>query len=379
MDFGLMQLSRNKYKEVFLHFILWFGYSLVLFYGPSMIMDTNSAILFSGRTLFINALVFYVNVFWLLPKYMAKNTYAKYVMGIVLLMLCSGIFYQLTDGWMHDSGRRRFGRSDKEWIEAIQEDRFISENKDLIFIPEKPRDEPPFFIGRHIQMGLFASLGMLFISTLFWVIAESRGRKQHELALINQNLVNEMKFLKSQMNPHFLFNALNNIYSLAMLHSVKTPEMILKLSAMLRYVLYESEEKKVTLDKEVDYIKNFIEFQRVKIEGIPNLHIDIDRVNCNLMIEPMLLIPFVENSFKHSKVEDTENGWVWLTLVNEANLLIFEIRNSVPASKTTAGIHSGIGNENVKRRLNHLYPNAHEIRISERDKEFSVILKIQLS
>lgn len=375
----MMEFARNKYKEVFLHFVLWFGYSLMLFYGPSMIMDTNSAIIFSIRTLFINALVFYANAFWLLPKFMARNTYTKYVIGIVFLMICSGFFYHFTELSMRDTDWRRFRRSDKEWIEAIQEDRFITENKDLIYIPEKPRDDTAIFIGRHMRMGLLSSLGMLFISTLFWVIAESRGRKQRELSLVNQNLVNEMRFLKSQMNPHFLFNALNNIYSLAMLHSVKTPDMILKLSAMLRYVLYESEERKVPLGKEVDYIKNFIEFQRVKIEGIPNLHIDIDRVDCNLMIEPMLLIPFVENSFKHSKVEDTENGWVWLTLVNEANLLIFEIRNSVPASKTTAGVHSGIGNENVKRRLNHLYPESHEISISERDQEFSVILKIQLS
>jgi len=268
-------------------------------------------------------------------------------------------------------------RSDEQWEQTIENDQFLRDNKALIFKSESPRFKERRLFGFNF-MGVPLFIGILFISTLFWIFSDARQRKQHELSLVNQNLLNEMKFLKSQMNPHFLFNALNNIYSLSMLHSVKTPEMVLKLSAMLRYVLYESEEVKVKLGKEVDYIKNFIEFQRIKIEGIPNIHVDIDRADRMQMIEPMLLIPFVENSFKHSKIEDTEHGWISMMLTSDDNSITFEIANSVPSQKAAVDKNSGIGVENVKRRLYHLYPNKHTIDIGMDDKEYRIKLKIEV-
>jgi LytS/YehU family sensor histidine kinase len=355
-----------------------------MFYGPFFILDTALAIKLSIRTLGLNALVFYANTYWLLPRYIGRNTYSKYVLGVAVLVVFSGAVYNYTDTWVREA-RRDFGGK----IEHKQENGHdITARGEENVILEKMEPLPPnrhrhlenklFFRSRSFITGLFSSLGMLFISTLLWLIVESKQRKQRELSLVNQNLINEMKFLKTQMNPHFLFNALNNIYSLAYSHSVKTPEMVLKLSEMLRYVLYDSEEVKVSLGKEIDYIKNFVEFQRIKFEGIPNLHIDIERIDRQIMLEPMLLIPFVENSFKHSKIEDVDHGWISMVLTVEGEDLLFIVENSIPLLESSKGSMSGIGIDNVKRRLNYLYPNNHQLVIDSDRKKYRVKLKIKL-
>lgn len=371
-----MKHLKIKRKDLLIHIGWWLGYGLLLSYLPLLIMDAAEAFAFVIRTLIASIIIFYINAYWLLPRYIAKGYYFKYLLGILLTMLITGgVYHQTSAKWGVRSMEQL--RSDKDWEKTIDNDRFLSENKELIFKKEHPRFKERRFLGFNM-MGVPSFISMLFISTLYWIYSDSRQRKQTELNLVNQNLVNEMKFLKSQMNPHFLFNALNNIYSLSMLHSVKTPEMVLKLSAMLRYVLYESEDVKVKLGKEVDYIKNFIEFQRIKIEGIPNIHVDIDRADRMKLIEPMLLIPFVENSFKHSKIEDTENGWISMTLTTEDKHICFEVSNSVPKQKAAADKNSGIGIENVKRRLLYLYPDSHSIRINMDERQYQLKLKIEL-
>ncbi|WP_430811763.1 MULTISPECIES: sensor histidine kinase [unclassified Carboxylicivirga] len=364
-----------KRRDVLVHVGWWLGYGLLVSYLPLLIMDTSSALLFVLRTLIVSAIIFYINAYWLLPRYIVKGAYIKYLLGIGLTLFVTAHLFHISG---EPPGFKRKERlpPDEAWERIIDEDPFLRENKALIYKPDRPVFKERRLFGFNM-MGVPSFIAMLFISTLFWIYSDSRQRKQQELSLVNQNLVTEMKFLKSQMNPHFLFNALNNIYSLSMLHSVKTPEMVLKLSAMLRYVLYESEDVKVRLGKEVDYIKNFIEFQRIKIEGIPNMHIDIDRADRMKMIEPMLLIPFVENSFKHSKIEDTEHGWLSITLTTDNRFITFEVNNSVPQQRVAAGKNSGIGVDNVRRRLQYLYPDKHLIDISMNNREYRLKLKIE--
>lgn len=193
---------------------------------------------------------------------------------------------------------------------------------------------------------------------------------------MNENLQTEMKFLKSQINPHFLFNALNNIYSLSVTRSEQAPNMILKLSGMLRYVLYESNGKKVPLGKEITYIENFIDFQLLKIEGEPQVRIDFERVDQNLQVEPMLFIPFIENSFKHSNIEDLENGWMNITLETIDSRILFKIKNSIPQKAYSKDRSGGIGLQNIRKRLELLYAGKHELIIHENENAFTVHLTI---
>ncbi|MCU4163451.1 sensor histidine kinase [Carboxylicivirga caseinilyticus] len=395
-----------RISSIIIHLIVWIGYSLLLFYGPSVMMERKVALLFSGRTIIMHIILFYLNSYYLLPRLLGKSKYTSYVLSVGVVLVVSSILFYITDDYIGLKGpddrdhQVEFSRDrnlmskelsnlndslvwEQDYNEWQKRQKPEFEQGDSLAMRE--RRKPPFSkeilgvpIPPGIRMGTLSSIGILFISILFWVIGESRKQHENEMTLMNQNLKNEMKFLKSQINPHFLFNALNNIYSLSILNSVKTPDMIVKLSEMLRYVLYDSEGKKVPLSKELAYIRNFIEFQRVKIEGIPNLHVDIDRADGQLMIEPMLLIPFIENAFKYSKLEDTEKGWLKMVLTTEKGLLRFEIRNSL-LGKNVNGEPGGIGVENTRQRLKMLYPEKHELYVGQTESEFRVLLKIDLN
>ncbi|MEZ4930618.1 MAG: histidine kinase [Saprospiraceae bacterium] len=138
----------------------------------------------------------------------------------------------------------------------------------------------------------------------------------------------ELRFLKAQVNPHFLFNALNNIYSLSFTESKKAPEMILKLSDMMSYMLYDCKSEQVKLSAEINYLKNYIDLQQLKKEGELNIDFNIKGNVSNAFISPMLFIPFFENAFKHGNLEDTENGWLKSKLKMENGILDFHIANS---------------------------------------------------
>ncbi len=175
--------------------------------------------------------------------------------------------------------------------------------------------------------------------------------KEQESALLKSEHLNWLKFLKSQINPHFLFNTLNNIYTLSMLKSDQTPDMILKLSNMLRYILYECSDKdKVPIAKEVAYIRNYIDLQLLKDSEIKNIHFE-EGIKDNVAIAPMLLIPFIENSFKHSRIEDTEKGWINIKLSCNRKEIFFSCENSLPAVEYKKDKTGGIGIENARRRL----------------------------
>lgn len=188
----------------------------------------------------------------------------------------------------------------------------------------------------------------------------------------------ELKFLKTQINPHFLFNALNNIYSMAYTGDKSAPEKITMLSDMLRYVLYDCESDYISLYKEVDYINSFMEFQQLKTEKRQNIRFDIGNYDENYQIAPMLLVTFVENGFKHSKIEKDKNGFVNITISQTPEKFYFFVENSIPveAAVPTPETKRGIGIENAKNRLNLLYPKKHKLEISNSNNIYKVELEL---
>jgi two-component system LytT family sensor kinase len=225
----------------------------------------------------------------------------------------------------------------------------------------------------------FPFLLALVISGLYRLAQLSNQREKEAIELQKEKLETEMKFLKSQTNPHFLFNALHNIYSLSLVQSERTPEYLLKLSGLLRYMLYEGSAPRVSLEKELEYIQNFIDLAMLKDSQGLNVEVDLDRSRPALPIAPMLLIPFVENAFKHSKVEDRKRGWIKIGLTTTEGGLLFNVSNSLPASTYTKDQVGGIGLKNIQRQLELLYPGQYELEIQRSDEAFEVNLKLDLT
>ncbi len=229
----------------------------------------------------------------------------------------------------------------------------------------------------------YLSLSMPFFTALIgsalFELARFANRKEQEATEFrSEKLEAELKFLKSQINPHFLFNALNNIYTLTLIKSDQAPDNLLKLSGMLRYMLYDCKADRVPLQKEIEYLRHFIDLHLLKDSRGLNVKIHLDESRPGLSIAPMLFIPFVENAFKHSKVEDREKGWIKIVLQTADDHVLFEVQNSVPEQGFTKDEAGGIGLINVRRQLELLYPEQHELNIEAGPEVFRVGLKIQL-
>jgi two-component system, LytTR family, sensor kinase len=226
---------------------------------------------------------------------------------------------------------------------------------------------------------------LLFIVTpLSWLLYQQRKDKilllkGMEIALAKSNA--NLQFLRSQINPHFLFNALNTLYGTALKeNSEHTAEGIQKLGDMMRFMLHENNRDFIPMEKEIEYLKNYIALQKLRTQSSPDIRIEdnIDDVKCNRTIAPMLLIPFIENAFKHG-ISLKEKSWINIRLDCAEKVINFEVRNSIHVltESDTEKDKSGIGLKNVSERLKLLYPGTHELKVSEDKDEFIVKLIIK--
>ncbi len=205
-------------------------------------------------------------------------------------------------------------------------------------------------------------------------------KKQRELELLkNEMKESELQFLKSQINPHFLFNNLNNLYSYAIESSPKTPSIILELSAVLRYMLYECKEDQVSLSKELEHLESFTALNKLQIENRGTITFKTTYDSKHYTIAPLILIVFIENAFKHSTASQANNISIEIkTHIDSKGLLSFYCKNSFFEQTNTNSLAHGIGLENVKKRLRLLYPEAHKLEITHEENYYIVSLQLQL-
>ncbi|MCP4439939.1 MAG: sensor histidine kinase [Aureispira sp.] len=217
-------------------------------------------------------------------------------------------------------------------------------------------------------------------STILKIIKEWIVQQQIQRDLERRNLQSELSFLKSQINPHFLFNTLNSIYALSLKRSENAPNIVLRLSEMMRYMLYECNEKKVPLSREIQYIQNYLELERVRYGNKARIEFDFMIENPGqYQIAPLLFIPFLENSFKHGLSHHIDGtGFVEILLQVDENVLDFTIQNSKTDLKAERYFQGGIGLKNVNRRLELLYPNRYELEATDTDEAYIVNLTLEL-
>lgn len=346
MSDEIQSIQAEKYKKwiYLVHSVFWVVLGMILIFVYQAVVGGIKNALIPG---FVNLtglmILTYTHLLILVPKYFLQKKYFQYgILVLVILLLTTT--YRFWLGW---------------------------ELVDLFGIEVKEEFTPRLYGGLMIT-GLF----FLLITIPFRLIENYFKKEELEQELKTQQLEAELRFLKAQVNPHFLFNALNNIYSLSFTNSTQTPDMILKLSDMMSYMLYDCKTEKVQLSNEIKYLHNYIALQQLKKDGEQRIEFTTNGDFTPIQITPMLFIPFFENAFKHGNLEDTCNGWMKSEMKLENGNLFFSIKNTTPKEKKQLE-KGGVGLENIRDRLQLLYPNKHNLNIQNLGNIFSVELEIE--
>jgi len=312
----------------------------------------------------ISIIVFYLNYAILMPWLLYRKRVLLYIaLSSVLIVTAFGTAYMLTNYTFRD--KMKHGN-----VEEVLPEKTLS-LKDESGIRRS--------FGRVNMLWIYSTL-LFFASGTTVSLVERWNRDQKNLIeREREKTLAELTYLKNQVKPHFLFNSLNSIYSLSIQNSGKTTQSILKLSNLLRYMIYETESELVPLEKELDYISDYIELQKLRITDKTKVYYSLPKGEINYSIEPLLLIPVIENAFKYG-VDNTKSSQISLRLEMEGPEMILNIFNDIVNSKVHAKLNeSGMGLANLRRRLEILYPLNHIFEMTETQKRFSVLIRLNLN
>ncbi|MGB0525414.1 MAG: sensor histidine kinase [Flammeovirgaceae bacterium] len=308
------------------------------------------------NTILIIIPIYLINVWVLVPQLMARRKLSNYVINILIAITLAYVVGKVLNQLMIEKEQLSFAL-------------YTGGKAHIINRP------PPF---RFVMMVLFMAIA---VGTGFELIQDWSKQEREKESLAKEKVVSELSYLKSQINPHFLFNSLNSIYYLASLRSEDTQKAVLMLSDLMRYVLYESATNKIELNKEIGYLENYIELQKLRISTKKNVTVHFSKHGefHPYSIEPLLIIPFVENAFKHG-ISYKFPSYIIINLIVEQNELKVTVANSkhpMQHVKPTKE-QGGIGLPNVQKRLHLLYPKKHQLHISDQADEYKIELTLKL-
>ena len=225
---------------------------------------------------------------------------------------------------------------------------------------------------------LITGFSVQALSFFYQLLVNHQKRDQHRLELIREQQAAQLQFLRAQINPHFLFNTLNNIYALAVVRSEKTADMVLQLSLLLRYVIYESQHETVSLEKEVEHVEKFIHLFEMRSPEALNIRFNKKGGYAQHQIEPMILIPLVENCFKHCDFDTNKDAFVEILLQVSENQLFFKTYNSKSDKDAQKDKTGGVGLDNIRRRLELKHPKGYRLNLQNTADTFTVELVLDL-
>lgn len=356
------RIGKSKALPLLLHATGW----IILFILPQILISGG---LFNDerttRIVFFNTFVFFIlfysNYLWLVPRLAEKGRWFSFTILaaslIVILGLASGKFYE------------RLFTPPPEVIERMRQENPTNPHGDD---RGKRRGEGMalynFFITSFLVSGF--AVGLRY--------AESALRKGEEIKELEKEKLNsELALLKNQVSPHFFFNTLNNIYSLIEINGKDAQEAVLSLSKMMRYMLYDSEQGNTKLSHEIEFMNGYIDLMKLRMSDRVKLTVSWPAEYEDLDLPPLLFIPFIENAFKHG-VSYQGNSFIDISMKADGGLVSFTARNSISRANTNAPqAASGIGLENVRKRLALLYPGRHELRIDNGESVFTAELTLK--
>lgn len=336
-----------KIKEFWIHIIVWA--CLVLFPLSISYIDLGEVHFGMLYRILLNPILVYINYLILVPYLLLKKKIALYIfVSIAVLVLFNFLIKFMS-------------------LPVAPIDKFTEmiENSNM-----RPLKRLPYFLTAIVSMTFFLLGGVLGLTKDFY----RRDRINREVEV--QRKETELQFLRAQLNPHFLFNSLNSVYSLVRNKSIEAPEAIIMLSELMRYMLYEAKQELVPLSKEIDYIKNFVSLQLLRLSHSENVKTKISGDYQDKKIPPLLLIPFVENAFKYgTDFKGRTDVSIKMELIGES--LFFIVKNKIGVYRKDES-NSGIGLENIKGRLHLLYPDQHVLKIDKTDGFYTVQLELNL-
>lgn len=348
--------ERNQYKKylsILLHVLMWVVFSLTFFSRQPLL---------SGSTVMLAMLVaaFYFNAYVLVPKLLLKNRVALYV--IVVCVVVFGITY--------------FSGLAEHMIDNLHLSRISF--YELINVNN---GGPDVLLGFRNVFTIIMSGLIVGISTAITTIQKWQRDRQEREAMEKEKVTTELSFLKAQINPHFFFNTLNNIYALTAIDAAVAGSAIHQLSRMMRYILYDTQEGSALLSQEIAFIKDYISLMQLRVTDAVTITLDIPPNLQDVAMAPMIFLPFIENAFKHG-VSATEKSYIHISLVQHEKQLAITVKNKViKHNNVSLDTDSAIGLVNTRRRLDLLYSKKYTLDISRPDNgnEYIVQLMLDLS
>ncbi len=336
----------NNHNPIVFNLMLWVLAYVILLFSFTQSTPAKIDYIYTGNFLSTIILPVIINMYVLIPKLLKHEKYTLYIIFFIINLT---LFTQLNI-----------------W--------FFSYFIDYIF-PEY------YFISYHSNTKLITIFSVFLISTTLIKLSEDwfyfNRNENRDLKQRNQHIQTQLSLLRAQINPHFLFNSLNVIYALAVEKKDETKDAIVQLSDILRYVIYDSNTKKVRLKEETILLENFIAFQKFRQHNSKNITFKKSIENENYTIYPMLLLPLVENSFKHGIKGDITNTFININMKQNNDTFLFYIENNYSKhSNNDTNEHSGLGLENIKQNLEIVYPKNHELKILKTENKFTVTLKL---
>jgi two-component system LytT family sensor kinase len=340
----------NWKKKALLHGMVWiFLISLFTLVATGGFSSSKGFIIHFVNMSLLNVIIFYINLYLIIPVTLDKRKFFSWFISCFIIIISFSFIKYGESFYMYELSNMEISLKGKK----ISNQEFFSN-----------------MISFFMTNGFFIFLGTVYKFTVDWFFNE---KEKSELE--KQSLTAELAFLKSQINPHFLFNSLNNIYSLAYQKSDQTPNAVLKLSEIMRYMLYESNDSSVALEKEINYLKSYIELQKLRFKGDAHVILEVEGQVDHQNIVPLILISFVENAFKHGIATDKNNP-IYINISVFEDKLLFTLRNL--KNKQNKDQTGGIGMVNVKRRLDLTYPNQYKLTIENKEDEYFCELYLNL-
>jgi sensor histidine kinase YesM len=336
------RLSRHR---LLMHVLFWIAAIIFFFFvfrknENPMVTLFNSLGFLPGHMIFVYSLLYFV-----LPRYVLKEKITRAILWMLVILSVSLFYMRLADVYfIHYSG------SNHLWL------------------------------PKNYARSIFAIFSVGWIAVTIKLVKYWYLEKEVQQRLEKEKLIVELQLLKSQLHPHFLFNTLNSLYSLTLEQSQQAPFVVLKLSSLLRYILYECNEPYTSLSKEIENIRNYVGLEQSRFRERLDISLSFTGDITNKTIAPLLLLPFVENSIKHGISEQLDKSWINLHLHVEEDKLNFKLINSRDQQQQTDPQAHGLGLQNVQRRLNLLYPGQqHSLKLTSEEDTYMVSLIIPIN